>query len=465
MTWQVELRQEAYWWRRQVVGVEQPVDLLGGHRSTYVNLDNAGTTPMLHSVREALRQAEETYGSPHPSAGYRARRSLELYEQARAEVLRFVGAWDGTRVALFTKSATEAVNKLAAEFPFAVGDVVVLSEMEHHANLLPWRGRAKIVYLPVDVEGRLEVDALPKLLERHRGHVRLVALAGASNVTGYVSDVYLAAEIAHRYGARIFVDAAQLAGHRTIDMGDAGDPRSIDFLSLSGYKLYAPYGIGALIGPKEFFRGGAPDLKGGGAIRFVSLEDVLWNDPPAREEAGSQNVFGAVALAAALRTLQAIGMDRVAAREEQLLAYALDRIEEVPGVEVLGSASREERLGVVAFQIHGVPARLVAAALGWEWGIGARAGCFCASPYVMRLLGLSRQEVERLRDRMLDGALDELPAAVRVSLGLYNVEQEIDRLHEAIRAIRLGEFKGRYALQPATGEYLLDATDDIGRTL
>ncbi len=465
MTWDAQLRQDARWWRRQVVGVEHQVELLDGRRTTYVNLDNAAATPVLHSVQEAMRCAEETYAGPHRSSGYKARRTAELYEQARAAVLRFAGAEDGRRIAVFTKNTTEAVNKLAAEFPLEPGDVVLLSEMEHHGNLLPWRGRAELAYLPLDAQARLNLAALPDMLERYGGRVRLVAICGASNVTGFVNDMQAAAETAHRFGAKIFVDAAQLAAHLPIRMGAAGDPRSIDFLSFTAQKLYAPYGVGVLISPKEFFREGAPDLKGGGAITFVSLEDVLWEDPPAREEAGSPNVLGAVALAAALRTMEAIGMERVAAREQQLLGYMLERLEEIPGLEVLGSPSREERVGTVSFLVHGVPSRLVAAALDWEWGIGVRAGYFCANPYMMRLLGLSRQEVARLRDRVRSRGQGEVPAAVRVSLGLYNVEEEIDRLHDAIRAVRLGEFRGRYALEPATGEYLPDATHEAGSTL
>ena len=460
MQWDAGLRRDALLWRQQVVGVDQEVLLLDGSRTTYANLDNAATTPVLGRVQQALREAEATYSSVHRGAGYKSRRTSDLYEEARAQVLRFVGAQDGRRVAIFIKHTTEAVNKLASEFPFAPGDVVVLSEMEHHANLLPWRGRAELAYLPVDGEGRLDLAALPELLERHRDKVRLVAISGASNVTGYVNDIHWAAEVAHRHGALIFVDAAQRAPHLRIRMGDPDDPRAIDFLAFSGHKIYAPYGAGALIGPKEFFRQGVPDLRGGGAIKFVSLDDVIWDDPPAREEAGSPNVLGAIALGASLRTLEMMGMERLEAREKSLLAYLLERLGEVPGLQVLGGTGSEERIGAVSFVLHGVPPMLVAAALGWEWGIGVRAGCFCANPYVMRLLGLSQREIAAIRDGVGHGAHRDLPGAVRASLGLYSVEEEIDRLHDALLAVRLGEFKGRYAVEDATGEYWPEGAEE-----
>ena len=459
------LRLDALRWRQQVVGVEHEVRLLDGGRTTYVNLDNAATTPVLRHVQHMLREAEEIYSSVHRGAGYKSRRTSDLYEEARAEVLRFLGAQDGKRVAIFTKHTTEAVNKLAAEFPLERGDVVILSEMEHHANLLPWRGRAEIAYLPVDAQGRLDLGALPDLLERHSGRVKLVAISGASNVTGYVNDIHFAAEMAHRHGAMIFVDAAQLAPHRRIRMLNADDPGAIDFLAFSAHKLYAPYGAGALVGPREFFRLGAPQLRGGGAIKFVSLDDVIWDEPPAREEAGSPNVLGAIALGAALRSLEAMGVERLEAREHELLLYLLGRLGEVPGVEVLGGMASDERIGAVSFVLDGVPPMLVAAALGWEWGIGVRAGCFCANPYVMRLLHLSSPQVAGLRDEIARGERSHLPGAVRASLGLYNLEAEIDRLHAALMAVSLGEFKGRYAIETETGEYWPEGAQEAWSTL
>lgn len=460
MQWDAALRRDALLWRQQVVGVDQEVLLLDGSRTTYANLDNAATTPVLGHVQQAVREAEATYASVHRGSGYKSRRTSDLYEEARAQVLRFVGAQDGSRVAIFTKHTTEAVNKLAAEFPFEPGDVVILTEMEHHANLLPWRGRAELAYLPVEAAGRLKLAALPDLLERYRGRVRLVALSGASNVTGYLNDIHWAAEVAHRHGARIFVDAAQRASHLRMRMLDPSDPRAIDFLAFSGHKIYAPYGAGVLIGPQEFFRHGEPAQRGGGAIRFVSLDEVIWDDPPAREEAGSPNVLGAIALGAALHALEMMGLERIQERERSLLAYLLDRLGEVPGLQVLGSTDREERVGAVSFIMHGVPPMLVAAALGWEWGIGVRAGCFCANPYVMRLLGLSQREVGAIRDGVAHGQRRHMPGAVRASLGLYSTEEEIDRLHDALLAVRLGEFRGRYAVEDATGEYWPEGAEE-----
>ena len=448
-----ELRREALLWRREVVGVERQVETLTGDLVTYVNLDNAATTPPLRHVQDTLRDAEETYASVHRGAGFKSRRTSDLYEEARAQVLRFVGGQEDGHVAVFVKHTTEAVNKLAAEFPFESGDVVVLSEMEHHANLLPWRGRAQVDYVPVDREGRLDLDALPGILDRHHGRVRLVAISGASNVTGYLNDIHAAAEIAHRAGAMIFVDAAQRAPHRQIRMLAPQDPRAIDFLAFSGHKIYAPYGSGALIGPREFFRHGPPYLQGGGAIKYVTLDDVLWDEPPARDEAGSPNVLGAVALGASLHRLEELGMERLEEREQQLLGYLLARLREVEGLRVLGGAGTEERIGAVSFVLDGVAPMLVAAVLGWEWGIGVRAGCFCANPYVMRLLDLTPAEVRKLQDEVRRGDRGSLPGGVRASLAIYSTEEEIDRLRDGLQAVARGQFGGRYDLEASSGEY------------
>src|SRR5918996_292270 len=239
--------------------------------------------------------------------------------------------------------------------------------------------------------GTLDEDGLDRLLAVYAGRVALLAVSGASNVTGVVQPVHRLAEKVHAVGGRILVDAAQLAAHRPIDMRAHDDPSHLDFVALSAHKMYAPFGTGALIGRRDSFRG-RPDHAGGGTIRAVTVDDVAWADLPDREEAGGPNVVGAVALAAAMRALREIGLDRIAAHEAEITRYAMDRLAGVPGVTLHGPTGASEsverdaadilgtKVGVIPFTVDGLEHGLVAAVLGYEHGVGVRHGCFCAQP-------------------------------------------------------------------------------------
>ena len=328
--------------------------------------------------------------------------------------------------------------------------------MEHHSNDLPWREYARVVYIEVDEDGQLDMNDYEAKLRQHAGHVRLVAVTGASNVTGFMPPVYAMAELAHRHGARILVDSAQLAPHRAIHKGPAGTPRYLDFLTLSAHKMYAPYGTGALIGPRDYFSQMPPQMRGGGTIELVTREEVYWASAPERNEAGSPNVAGAVALAASLRILSAVGMDAVAQHEKELTRHILHRLCEVDGLQVFGSADPErleDRLGVIAFNLDGYHHALVAAILAYEGGIGVRDGCFCAHPYILTLLKIGGETYQTFRGHVLAGDREDMPGLVRASFGCYNTLEEIDTLVEWLQRIRAGDFRGDYILDHRHGSY------------
>jgi len=221
--------------------------------------------------------------------------------------------------------------------------------------------------------------------------------------------------------------------------------------------MYAPFGTGALIAPREVFRASGPEYRGGGTVDVVTLDEVHWVDPPEREEAGSPNVVGAVAMAAAARTLMEIGMDRIAGHERHLLVYALNRLKEVPGIRIFGETDPEvaaqDKVGVVPFNLDGISHFLVAAILGYEGGIGVRSGCFCAHPYTVHLLDLDEEESRAWRDRVLGGDRTDMPGMVRASVGCYNNEGDIDRLADMLHRIAAGETGGEYHVDRATGEF------------
>jgi selenocysteine lyase/cysteine desulfurase len=442
--------------RDQFVGTEVEVPLLDGGTSRYINFDNAASTPPLKVVRDGVVAFLDNYASVHRGTGFKSQLSTWAYEEARHKVLRFLDADPGEHVCLFGKNTTDALNKLARRLPFQPGEVVLTTEMEHHSDDLPFRGVAPVLHAAVLPDGRLDETDFDRLLEANRGRVRLVAIAGASNVTGYLNPIHRLAAKAHAAGAWIVVDAAQLSPHRAIHMRRLDDPEHLDFVALSAHKLYAPFGTGALVGRRNVFEQGDPEERGGGTVEIVTLDEVVWAGPPDREEAGSPNVVGAVALGLALDYLAEIGMETIAGHEAKLTAHALRRLVEIPAMRIFGDPRPEtaaDRLGAIPFQLEGMSHFLVAAVLGYEHGIGVRSGCFCAHPYVLRLLGLSDDESRAVRDRMVAQDKREMPGMVRMSFGLYNTLDEVDRFIEALGPIARGDFIGDYRQDAATGEY------------
>lgn len=443
--------------RREIVGIDQHVPLLDGSTRPYVFLDNAASTPAFRGVQEKVDEFLLWYSSVHRGTGFKSILSTRAFERARHIVAEFVDADLANHSVIFVKNATEAINKLANRIAFGPNDVVLTTVMEHHSNDLPWRPKAHVEYVSTREDGSLDIDDLTRKLEQFGERVKLVACTGASNVTGFVTPIHDIAEMAHAHGAMIIVDAAQLAPHRPVSIGTPGDPRSLDFVTLSAHKMYAPYGTGALIGPKTFFEQGAPDYAGGGTVAVVTLDEVHWAAPPERDEAGTPNVVGAIAFAAGINILSQVGMDVIAGHEMEMTCRALRKLNEIDGVRVFGSCdpdSVSDRLGVITFQVNDIPHSKVAAILGYEGGIGVRNGCFCAHPYVLRLLDVSEKEVRVHKEHILRHDHSMLPGLVRASFGCYNTLEEVDYLAEMIGRIAMGDYQGDYVMNKATGDYI-----------
>jgi cysteine desulfurase/selenocysteine lyase len=443
-------------WTDLIVGLDQPMPVLNGRMAPYINLDNAATTPPLKSVVEAVNRFLPHYSSVHRGAGFKSRVSTAAYNDAHDRIARFVGADPRGNTVIFGKNTTEAINKLAYRFPLAADSVVLSTEMEHHSNDLPWRARAHVVRARVTADGRLDEDDVDRLLDAYGSRVALLTVCGASNVTGLIQPIHRLARKAHAVGARILVDAAQLAPHRRIDVGPDDDPEHLDYVAISSHKMYAPFGTGALVGRRDTFLNGAPEYQGGGTVEIVTPDDVYWAGLPDREEAGTPNVIGAIAMAAAAETLMDDGMDAITRHEAALTAYALERLRSLPAVTIYGPSepgSADDRVGVIAFNVGSVPHALVAAILGYEAGIGVRSGCFCAQPYVMRLLGIPERELFRWRREYLAGDRSRKPGMVRISLGAYNDVEDIDALVGMVERIAQSQYEGQYCVVPANGDY------------
>ena len=432
--------------RDRVLGIDELVPTVSGSMARYVNLDNAATTPPMRAAVDAVAALLPHYSSVHRGSGHKARTCTAAYECARREVGEFFGADPDRDAVIFTKNTTEAINKLARATTVGADAVVLTTVLEHHSNDLPWRRRGRTVHVRAHQDGSLDLDDLDRQLARHAGRIALCAITGASNVTGVVPPIHDVARRVHEAGGRILVDAAQLAPHRPIDMRPHDDPGHLDFVAVSAHKIYAPFGTGALIGRRDGF-GAAPEDRGGGTVNAVTLEDVAWADLPDREEAGTPNLLGAVAFAAATRGLRAIGWDRVVAHESALLAYALHQLGRVPGLRVhgpTGADAARSKVAVIPFTVNGLEHGLVAAILGHEHGIGVRNGCFCAHPYVTHLLGLDPSAARTWLEQIRHGDKRHAPGLVRISLGLYNVRSEIDRLVDALQSIAAGDIAAAY---------------------
>jgi len=315
--------------RSNIVGIDIEVDTLDGKQVPYVFLDNGASTPAFQHVMDVTSHFMQYYSGVHRGTGFKSLLATKIFDEAHSIAGGFVGADAELNTVIFVKNTTEAVNKLANRCDWKPDDVVLTTLMEHHSNDLPWRKYANVVHIGVDDLGYLDMGALKKAFELHRGHVRFLSVTGASNISGIVNPIHELAALAHTHGALIFVDAAQLAPHRQIDIKMNNHPGHIDFIAYSAHKMYAPFGIGVLIGSKAWFERGDPDMVGGGVVEIVEEDFVAYSAPPAKEEAGSPNVPGAIGLAASIDILQHIGMEQIERHEHQLLVYAIKKMKGV----------------------------------------------------------------------------------------------------------------------------------------
>jgi selenocysteine lyase/cysteine desulfurase len=411
-------------YRELIVGTETQIPLSNGQMVTSINFDNAATTPPFSSVLQSVVSFAPWYSSIHRGTGYKSKYSSELYEQSRDLIRDFIKA-DPCNIVIFVKNTSEAINKLSYRLYHKNRRSVILStHMEHHSNDLPWRNKYDVDYIKVDENGRLSMHDLERKLHKYKKRVALVTVTGASNVTGYKNPIHDIAELVHEYGAKVMVDAAQLVAHAPVDMMPDSSNRHIDYMAFSAHKMYAPFGSGVLIGSEYDFERGEPEYKGGGTINVVTHDLIRWAEPPHKDEAGTPNIMGVVALSEAVKCLAAIGMENLEAYELSLVEYSIDALSKVPGIQLYCDKDIKDRVAIVPFNIQGLHHQVVADALSAEAGIAVRNGCFCSQPYVQKLMDLPRNEIRR---RIKHPDLPH-PGMVRLSFGMYNNYDEIDIL-------------------------------------
>jgi cysteine desulfurase/selenocysteine lyase len=380
-----------------------------------VYLDSAATSQKPERVLAAMdRYYREINSNIHRGVYRIAEEATAAYEDARRRVAAFIGA-AGPREVIFTRNSTEALNLIAyawARPSMRAGDAIVLTEMEHHSNLVPWQILAaergiELRFIPVTPAGELDMDALPKLLAD--GRVKLVSVVHVSNVLGTLNPVEEIVRQAHAAGALVAIDASQSVPHRPVDVRAIG----ADFVAFTGHKMLGPTGIGVLWGRRAILEAMPPFLGGGEMIREVKLRESKWNDLPWKSEAGTMAIAEAIGLGAAVGFLEELGMEHVWAHDQELVAYAMERVREVPGLRVLGPAA-ERRGGVLAFTLGDLHPHDVAAVLDSE-GICIRAGHHCAMP-LHEALGVH--------------------ASARASFHCYSLREDVDALVAGLHKAR-----------------------------
>jgi len=379
-----------------------------------VYLDSTATTQKPTVVIEAMDAFyRNNNANIHRGVHTLAEESTAMYEQARAAVAKFVNS-PGVEQIIFTRNATESINLVAYSWGRAnlkAGDRIVLTEMEHHSNLIPWQILAaernvELDFIPVTDDGLLDLDAYRSLLE---WTPKLVAFSGMSNVLGTINPVAEIVRLAHQAGALTLVDGAQLVPHQPVDV----QALDVDFLAFSAHKMLGPSGIGALYGKAELLETMPPFMGGGEMIKTVHLRSFTPNDLPHKFEAGTRVIAEAVGFGAAIAYLTEVGMEAVAAHEQELIAYTLERLEEIPNVKVFGP-SAEKKGGVAAFTLDGIHPHDAAQILD-RYGIAVRAGHHCAQPLHQKF---------------------GIPATTRASFYIYNVKEEVDKLVDGIYEVK-----------------------------
>lgn len=417
-------------YRSLYVGIDNPVQLENGRTIIPINFDNGATTPPMKCAVEAIQRDLKWYGAIGRSKGQKNTYCTEKFQSARTDILNFFQLpSDGRHTVVYVKSATEGLNLLASILLQDKKGMVLTTRMEHHANLIPWRQHAsRVDYVDIDRMGRIHLQDIEAKLKYYRGRIKIVAITAASNVTGYVNDINKIARICHRYGALIVVDGAQVVAHRQVDLNGRCVEESIDFFTFSAHKAYAPFGGGAVVGLKEYLFEMDPFLKGGGAVDQVFDFSETWLESPERMEAGTQNYYGVISMAAVLNAFKEITFPKIVTHENELKEYLLKSMMMMPNLIIYGDVnSVNDRLGIIVFNVKGRTHQEVSDLLAKEIGIATRNGKFCAHPYVTRFLGI----------RNLPENEDEQDTCgmVRISLGLYNTKAECDRFLKYIKRL------------------------------
>lgn len=416
--------------RKLFVGLDKKVNINGKGRIVPINFDNAATTPPFKRVAKRVLETTEYYGSIARGDGQKSQYCSDLYEECRRYILKYFNAPEEIYTAIFVGNTTDGLNKLSNILINNKDDIVITTRMEHHSNDLPWRNKCDLKYVEVNEDGRININEIKELIERYKEKVKYITITGASNVTGYINDIRKISGLIHKYGGKIIVDGAQLVPHKKIYMYKKDSLENIDFLVFSGHKIYAPFGSGAIIGLRKDFNNNLPDTKGGGTVEYVIDNNQLWLNTPEKNEAGTPNLFGAVAIMEAMKEIEKIGFERIEKNEKELLQYLINGLKELNRVKLYADNDCiDDRLGILVFTIDGMKYYEVGEKLSEIKAIGVRQGGFCSHPYTRRVLGIPNNQLQEYINK------NGIPGLVRVSLGIYNSKKEANIFLETVELL------------------------------
>ena len=439
----------------KVIGTDSDITLKNGKRTRVILLNNAATTPPFEGTLKIVNEFLQTYGALHRGAGPHANITYQKAEQALATLRKFLNTSD-RHALLFTHNTSAAINFLIRLLRLGKDDVIITSTIEHTSNNLPWlyNSPSRTVHVKSTADGALDYDDLEIRVKEHGKHLKLIALTGASNLTGYIPDIPRVAALAHVHGALLFVDAAQYAPHRPIDMEGQG----IDALAFSAHKVYAPFGLGVLAVPRDILDT-APVDPGGGSIDMISANGVVWAPPLTRHQTGTWNVTGIIAAAASCQILMATGWEAIIEHERELVAYAAHQLAAVPGLRLYVSPETyvdQDRIGTFTFNLKGYHHALVSAILENEYGIETRAGTICNHRLVHGWSNIDDDTQKDIECRIEQGDRLASYGIVRASICIHNTRQDIDVLVAALKSIMAHGPQLKYKPVPIEEIYVCD---------
>lgn len=436
---------------QKVIGTEDFVELPSGKKARVVLLNNAATTPPFEYTLQKVNEFLQTYSALHRGSGPHALQTCEIVEKAILTIHQFLNL-RADQTLLFTQNTSSAINWFARLLGLSESDVAITSIIEHTSNNLPWRYNSKTQIICVNMfnDGSLDYQNLESKVKEFAGRLKLITITGASNLTGYIPDIGRISKLAHEHGALLFIDAAQLAPHRPIDMQAQG----IDALAFSAHKVYAPFGLGVLAVPKKLLQKNPVD-PGGGSIDMISDNAVIWAKPEFRHQTGTWNAVGIVALAASCEAILKTGWPAILEHEKELTLYAAKELSKIPGLTLYVEPQKywlEDRIGVFPFNLLAYNYAMLSAILDNEFAIESRSGTICNHRLVRRWFNVSDEEQKNIENEISKGNLLASYGIVRASLGIHNTFADIDALVNALKSLNKRENK--YQAVPDEGVYM-----------
>lgn len=374
------------------------------------------------------------YANVHRGAHFLSCKSTEKIE----EVPKIIGDFfnfnleQSSMHVVLTYNTTSSLDLASHVFQNIKGDVLT-SVLEHHSNDLPHRSRGTVHHAGMLENGELDVDEVEEILQRE--NIKLLAITAASNVTGYIPPITKLARLAHDNGAKILIDGAQRLAHKRIEIKPIDHPEHIDFFAAAGHKFYSPFGSAFLLGNSEEFDNAPPYIPGGGTVKMVTKDDAIYVKGQDRHSYGTPNIAGSVAMGRSLQFISEIGFEYIESHEKILIQKLEKGLRSIDGVEMLGDIPLDKKIGVASFNIKNKYHEEVSSKLNDFGGIATRNGCFCAHPYLTELIGVSPEQLQNLKNRVLAGEEPLMPGAVRATIGIYNTKEEIDKVLNCVEAI------------------------------